>query len=75
MQKVGKRGVITVEENKGLETENRLILRHAVRPRYLSPYFVTNSPQMPVELDRPRHPRVANAEKNISVLLALLVPN
>ena len=53
MQKVGKDGVITVEEAKGTETEVKTVEGMQFDRGYLSPYFVTNADKMEAELDAP----------------------
>jgi len=51
MGKVGKEGVITVEENKGLDTELDIVEGMQFDRGYLSPYFVTNAEKMEVSLE------------------------
>ena len=53
MQKVGKEGVITVEEAKGMEFELDVVEGMMFDRGYLSPYFVTNAEKMLVDLENP----------------------
>lgn len=53
MEKVGKDGVITVEEAKGTETEVRTVEGMQFDRGYLSPYFTTNTEKMEAELEKP----------------------
>ncbi len=69
MDKVGKEGVITVEEAKGLEFELDVVEGMQFDRGYLSPYFVTNPEKMTVELD---NPYILIHEKKLSSLQALL---
>ncbi|MCF8429940.1 MAG: chaperonin GroEL, partial [Bacteroidia bacterium] len=53
MAKVGKEGVITVEEAKGTETDVKTVEGMQFDRGYLSPYFVTNAEKMEVDLESP----------------------
>ena len=69
MEKVGKEGVITVEEAKGLATELDVVEGMQFDRGYLSPYFVTNAEKMNVELDEPY---ILLHEKKLAGLQSLL---
>lgn len=67
--KVGKEGVITVEEAKGTETYVDVVEGMQFDRGYLSPYFVTNPEKMNVELE---HPYILLYDKKVSSLKELL---
>ncbi|MFN5818894.1 MAG: chaperonin GroEL, partial [Novosphingobium sp.] len=69
MEKVGKEGVITVEEAKGLEFELDVVEGMQFDRGYLSPYFITNPDKMTVELD---NPYILIHEKKLSSLQSML---
>ena len=69
MEKVGKEGVITVEEAKGLEFELDVVEGMQFDRGYLSPYFITNPEKMSVELT---DPYILIHEKKLSNLQAML---
>jgi chaperonin GroEL len=69
MEKVGKEGVITVEEAKGLETELDVVEGMQFDRGYLSPYFVTDSERMVAEIE---DPYILIVEKKISNMKDLL---
>ncbi|MCS6961800.1 MAG: chaperonin GroEL [Deltaproteobacteria bacterium] len=69
MEKVGKEGVITVEEAKGLETTLEIVEGMQFDRGYISPYFVTNAEKMEAELE---NPYILIHEKKISNMRELL---
>jgi chaperonin GroEL len=69
MEKVGREGVITVEEARGTETEVKTVEGMQFDRGYLSPYFVTNTEKMEAELDRPF---ILISEKKVSSMKELL---
>lgn len=69
MERVGKEGVITVEEAKGLDTEIDVVEGMQFDQGFMSPYFVTNSEKMITELDGAQ---ILVSEKKITGIQALL---
>ena len=69
MEKVGKDGVITVEEAKAIETSLEVVEGMQFDRGYVSPYFVTNPEKMEAVLEEPY---ILIHEKKISVLRELL---
>ncbi|MFY0625957.1 MAG: chaperonin GroEL [Reichenbachiella sp.] len=69
MDKVGRDGVITVEEAKGTETEVKTVEGMQFDRGYLSPYFVTNTEKMEAELE---NPYILIYDKKISTMKEIL---
>ena len=69
MSKVGKDGVITVEEAKGTQTEVKVVEGMQFDRGYISPYFATNGDKMETEL---KNPYILVTDKKISVMKDLL---
>jgi chaperonin GroEL len=69
MEKVGKDGVITVEESKGLETELELVEGMQFDKGYISPYMVTNAQRMEAVLE---DPYILITDRKISAIADLL---
>ena len=76
MDKVGKDGVITVEESKGLEFETEYVEGMQLDRGYLSPYFVTNSERMEAGLDNPyiliHDKKISSAQDLVPILEKLM---
>ncbi len=76
MDKVGKDGVITVEESRGLEFETEYVEGMQFDRGYISPYFVTDAEQMEAAIDEPYiliHEKKISAAQDIVPLLEKLV--
>ena len=69
MSKVGKDGVITVEEAKGTDTEVKVVEGMQFDRGYISPYFMTNGDKMEAELS---NPAILITDKKISTMKDLL---
>ena len=69
MEKVGKEGVITVEEGKGLEDELEVVEGMQFDRGFLSPYFINNQEKMVAELE---HPLILLVEKKVDNLQELI---
>jgi len=69
MEKVGKDGVITVEESKGLEDEIEYVEGMQIDRGYISPYFITNPDRMESVLE---DPTIVITDKKISAVADLL---
>ncbi len=69
MEKVGKDGVITVEEGKGLQFETEFVEGMKFDRGYISPYFITNPEQMRAELE---DPHILITDKKISAINEIL---
>ncbi|MFT7411266.1 MAG: chaperonin GroEL [Oleispira sp.] len=72
MEKVGKEGVITVEEGKGLEDELDVVEGMQFDRGYLSPYFINNQEKMTVEMENPLILLVDKKIENLQELLPIL---
>lgn len=72
MEKVGKDGVITIEEGKAMDTELTVVEGMQFDRGYVSPYLVTNTDKMQAELDSPVILITDKKISNIQELLPLL---
>ncbi len=83
MEKVGRNGVITVEEGQGLDNELSVVEGMQFDRGYLSPYFITNQENGSVELDNPyillvdkksqQHPRAIACTRRSSEIFSLAI--
>ncbi len=69
MEKVGKDGVITVEEGKGISTEAEYVEGMQIDRGYISPYFVTNTDRMEAVID---DPYILITDKRVSAIVDVL---
>ena len=69
MEKVGKDGVITVEESKGLGYEQEFVEGMQIDRGYISPYFITNQDRMETDIEEPY---ILITDKKLSAVADLL---
>jgi len=69
MEKIGKDGVITVEEGKGIKYETEFVEGMKFDRGYISPYFITNAEKMEAEIEEPH---ILITDKKISAIAELL---
>ncbi len=79
MQKVGKDGIVTIGEAKGIDTVLEVVEGMELDKGYLSPYFVTNADNMSVELERPWilivDKKLSNARDIVPILEKIMARN